>query len=502
MGTKLAETQRLQENLHRTAVSERTCARRRRLPSALRRKAVIRSISLLGDAIAIVGAHLVAKALAIRLFHVPATALNPHDYVSFYFPFLLIVLFVFERNRQPELRRPEKELELIVKGISLGFLLLVCANFVVFATGFSRYMFVIWYPVTLVLLLAVRHGQRVAYDALWRKRVGQKKTLLIGSAKKLFELQTLLSIQRYRGFELLGIVPVGPPEQLEDTGLPILASLDYWHDAVEEVGAEQVIVALEERSPDSHLLVSEILRQCLSEKVDVQVYSDLFASREFNYELDEFSGFFLFFAAARWSKQLQRTAKATLDVTAGVLGSVLTLVLLPFVALLIKMEDGGPIFFSREFVGQDGRVRHYLKFRTMRTNAHEMMENDPTLKSKFMEKHKLLDDPRITRFGGVLRRYSIDELPQFFSLLTGRLALVGPRVIAHDETERYGANLPKLLSAKAGLTGFWQVMGRQLTTYPERVQMDMFYVDHWSIWLDLWIIAKTFWKVLRAEGAY
>ncbi len=104
--------------------------------------------------------------------------------------------------------------------------------------------------------------------------------------------------------------------------------------------------------------------------------------------------------------------------------------------------------------------------------------------------------------GRFLRRYSLDEFPQFFSLLTGQLTFVGPRVISREEKERYGALLPKLLSVKPGLTGFWQVKGRQTTSYDERIQMDMFYIDHWSIWLDLVIMVKTVGKVLRAEGAY
>jgi lipopolysaccharide/colanic/teichoic acid biosynthesis glycosyltransferase len=96
----------------------------------------------------------------------------------------------------------------------------------------------------------------------------------------------------------------------------------------------------------------------------------------------------------------------------------------------------------------------------------------------------------------------VDEFPSFFSILCGQISLVGPRTIMQMQKEKYGPSLSRLLSVKPGLTGFWQVMGRQLTTHEERVQMDMFYIDHWSIWLDLWIIAKTFWKVVRADGAY
>jgi len=166
------------------------------------------------------------------------------------------------------------------------------------------------------------------------------------------------------------------------------------------------------------------------------------------------------------------------------------------------LEDGGPIFYRSAYIGPNGEDLYYLKFRTMRVDADLLLERDSELRKCFELQQKLEQDPRVTRVGRVLRKYSLDEFPSFFSILRGDISLVGPRTIRRSEGERYGALLPKLLSVKPGLTGFWQVMGRQTTTYQERVHMDMFYIDHWSIWLDLLIIAITFWKVIRAEGAY
>jgi lipopolysaccharide/colanic/teichoic acid biosynthesis glycosyltransferase len=138
----------------------------------------------------------------------------------------------------------------------------------------------------------------------------------------------------------------------------------------------------------------------------------------------------------------------------------------------------------------------------MRVDADHVLEQDAKLRSEFSDRHKLEDDPRVTTIGRFLRKTSLDEFPQFFSLLTGDLSFVGPRTIRREEGYRYGANLPRLLTVKPGMTGFWQVMGRQTTTYEERVQMDLFYMEHWSIWLDLFLIGKTFWKVFKCEGAY
>lgn len=462
-----------------------------------------RALFASGDAAALVIAHIFAKASTTHLLHITSDP-NPHGYWLFYLPFLLGVLYLLEGNHNPNVRRPEKELELAVKGTSFAFLLLVCANFVVFkATIFSRYLMVTWYASALALVLAARFGLRRFYGALWKQGLARPRTLLLGTSERLSQFQSLLTIQRHNGYEIIG-APIDESfsEQASGSAVPVEQRVAGWRKTAAENGVEQVVVCLPRTSSESHRIVSRVLETFLPAGIDVQVYSDLFASRKFNYELDEFSGFFRFFAAPMWTRSLQAAAKRALDIAAGLVGSAITVAVLPLAAMLIKMEDGGPVFYSSEFLDTSGKIRHYRKFRSMHTNAAEMLECDAALKAKFAEKQKLVHDPRVTRIGRVLRKYSIDELPEFFSVLKGELSLVGPRTICRREAARYGELLPKLLSARPGLTGFWQVMGRQLTTYDERVQMDMFYVDHWSIWLDLWIVAKTFWKVLRAEGAY
>jgi len=206
-------------------------------------------------------------------------------------------------------------------------------------------------------------------------------------------------------------------------------------------------------------------------------------------------------AAARGASTRSVTKKL-LDRAIGLVGSLVTLPMVPIVALLLRREDDGPVFHRREFIDCDGEVRYYLKFRTMVPDADQRLRSDAELRQQFDSKYKLQHDPRVLRIGHILRKYSIDEFPQFFSLLTGKLTFVGPRVISREETPRYGDLLPKLLSVKPGMTGYWQVMGRQNTSYAERIEMDMYYIDHWSLKLDFTIMTKTIWKVLQADGAY
>jgi len=500
MVTKTQEVQALEAERPRAAQS--VPSGRASRAEWLKERTVQRALFVAGDAAALAASHMGAAGAAEYWLGIPGANLNSHgDWLSD-LPFLLAVLYLLDRHHSPDVRRPEKELELAVKGVSLAFLLLACANFAAFQAGSSRWLLAAWYPLAVMAVLAMRFGLRICCAALWQRGVGQKRTLLVGSIQRLSELQALLSIQRYRGYELAGIVPLGgetPPGRSSPANR---AEGDRWRQAAGESGAEQVIVALDQHTPESHRLISDILTGCVAHGIDVQVNSDFLGSRNLHYEMDESSGFFRFYAVAPWSMRAQRIAKMALERVAGLAGSAVALLLVPVVALLLKMEDGGPVFYRREFVGCDGGVHFYLKFRTMRLDADDVLAQDPLLKAEFGLKHKLAQDPRVLRSGHFLRKYSIDELPQFFSLLRGELALVGPRVISREEARRYGAYLPRLLSVQPGITGFWQVMGRQLTTYEERIQMDMFYIDRWSIWLDLWIVAKTFWKVLTAEGAY
>ncbi len=472
----------------------------------LSRSGVKRLLFLACDAAAIALTYEVSRIAMQRLLGIPRANQSPPGYQWFYLPFLLAILYLAEGYQSPDLRRPEKELAIIFRAVSLSFLALVCANFIFFKDlGFSRYLFVCWYGLALLIIPLFRQGLKGVYEALWRRGLAQQRALWVGSTEKLAEFQNLLSVQRYRGYLMVGVIPGSevsekyPPATSTRTRFDALAC---WEEAVERLHVQLVVVSLPSTTPGSHEWVREILQRSKGLGVDVEVYSDLFATSEFNYELDDFSGFFRFYAAPVWSLQFQRAAKFCIDLLSGLVGSILTVLVLPVVALLIKLEDGGPIFYHSAYVGPDGNDRYYLKFRSMRVDADRILERDPELRKQFEARCKLKRDPRVTWIGRFLRKYSVDEFPSFFSILLGKISLVGPRTIMQIQKEKYGSTLSKLLSVKPGLTGFWQVMGRQLTTHEERVQMDMFYIDHWSIWLDLWIIFKTFWKVLRAEGAY
>ncbi len=207
--------------------------------------------------------------------------------------------------------------------------------------------------------------------------------------------------------------------------------------------------------------------------------------------------------------------KRALDITGSVIALIVFLPLFIIIPALVKLSSKGPVLFRQTRVGERGRPFTFLKFRSMHINGDERIHSDYVRKLILEEKahktledgagkiYKIKDDPRVTRLGRWLRRTSLDELPQFFNVLKGDMSLVGPRPPIPYELENYEAwHLRRVVEAKPGITGLWQVRGRSLTTFSEMVRMDISYINGWSLWLDIKLILLTPWSMLTSRGAY
>lgn len=177
-------------------------------------------------------------------------------------------------------------------------------------------------------------------------------------------------------------------------------------------------------------------------------------------------------------------------------------------AFSIALSSSGPIFYVQERVGKNRKKFYCLKFRTMVENADdillEIMENSPHLRQEFEDNFKLKQDPRITGIGRFLRMTSLDEFPQFWNVLKGDMSVVGPRPLVEEELPRYGRHINKILTIRPGITGLWQVSGRNDIPYPRRVQIDLYYANDKNLWMDMWILFKTIGVVIfpKNNGAY
>ena len=202
-----------------------------------------------------------------------------------------------------------------------------------------------------------------------------------------------------------------------------------------------------------------------------------------------------------WSLRVKRI----LDLCATVIGGALVLPFFVILTLLVYIESGRPVFYNDYRMGRDGNLFACAKFRTMVPDAEKillrMLEEDSGMRWEYSTYHKLQNDPRLTRVGRFLRKTSLDELPQLWNVMRGEMSLVGPRPYLPRESKEIGVTQSEILRVPPGVTGPWQVAGRNQTTFNERVRMDADYVRHWSVWLDLVLLARTVQTVVLRRGA-
>lgn len=200
-----------------------------------------------------------------------------------------------------------------------------------------------------------------------------------------------------------------------------------------------------------------------------------------------------------------RFLKRLLDILGSALGGLVISPALMLIGALIKLDSSGNVFYKHRRLGANDEHFDCLKFRTMRSDSDEVLQKyleDPELRLEWERSHKLKNDPRVTRVGRILRKTSLDELPQLWNVLTGEMSLIGPRPIVDDEVIRYEDGYDLYKRIRPGMSGFWQVSGRSDTDYAERVDMDSYYVRNWSVWLDVVILVRTVSIVLKGRGAY
>lgn len=206
-------------------------------------------------------------------------------------------------------------------------------------------------------------------------------------------------------------------------------------------------------------------------------------------------------AAGQWPiTRAARFCKRVIDVCGAALLLTLSLPIIFVCACIIKLQDSGPVFHRRRVVGRHGSFDAF-KLRSMSVDADQILGNDPALRKQFNVNFKLNDDPRVTAFGAVMRRYSLDELPQLWNVLRGEMSLVGPRMITPAELHKFGDAAWIFSYMKPGLSGYWQTHGGHDVGYEHRVAMELWYAEHWSLALDLLILLKTPLRVLRGAGA-
>ncbi|MGN0730008.1 undecaprenyl-phosphate galactose phosphotransferase WbaP [Treponema sp.] len=222
--------------------------------------------------------------------------------------------------------------------------------------------------------------------------------------------------------------------------------------------------------------------------------------------MKDFGGILAFSSTNYLTKKSAMFIKRSIDILACLCAAPIAVPLTIIIAIAIKITSPGPVFYGHKRVGKNHTVLKCWKFRSMCIDADkklaEILKNDPVRAEEWEKDRKFTDDPRVTKFGKFLRKTSLDEIPQLWNIFVGEMSLVGPRPVTEAELIKYGKYSDYVLSVKPGLSGMWQISGRSDTGYEERINLDTYYIQNWSVWLDIWILIKTIGVVIRGKGAY
>lgn len=387
-----------------------------------------------------------------------------------------------------------------------GMMFVVLATFIEPQFLVARAWLVMFWLNAMLLVIGARFTlRRIAYRL---RHQGHFITpvIVIGTNSEAIALAKQLNNSLYSGTQVLGLIAPSADEERNGLGyvkgFPVLGTLDDLPTLVKEWGVQALmtaITALEREQllglyeklaplPNVELHLSSGLFEVLTTGVQVRTIGSVPFSKLNRVRLEP----------------IEMIIKTLIDYTLVIAGIIPLLPFFAIIALLIRLDSPGSVFYRRRVMGMGGKPFDAFKFRTMLVDGNEMLARDyPELYAELEANHKLKEDPRITRVGRWLRRYSLDELPQLFNVLLGQMSLVGPRMISPEETKKYGRQHINLLTVKPGLTGLWQVSGRADLSYEKRVHIDMDYICNYSIWTDLQILfVQTLPVVVKGHGAY
>ena len=392
---------------------------------------------------------------------------------------------------------PVEELKRLTLSVTGGYVLLFTyLSLTRSSASFTRLGLVISMLFSILLLPIFRYWTRILLDRL---KTGQIPVLIAGTGATARNIGAELKRDRFFGFRIAGYLGDPANEELPLPGGEIAGSLADCTEIAKRLDVDYLVAALPLTQVSAnldgwlkhfrHILIvptGRVFPILWTQPLDVYGISSL--------EIGN-----------RLKRPLDRLTKFLFECVIAALAVVCLLPVGLVLAVMVKCSSRGPVFYRAKRLGVNGRPIEVWKFRTMYADADQrlaqLLRDNPDLQKEWDENFKLKDDPRITPLGRILRKTSLDELPQFVNVLRGEMAVIGPRPIVEKEVAYYGRHYEVFSRVKPGITGLWQVSGRSETTYERRIELDMYYINNWSIWLDYYIFLKTIKEVLICRGA-
>jgi Undecaprenyl-phosphate galactose phosphotransferase WbaP len=473
--------------------------------------------------VALLATDVLAIALSLRLAiflrtellprmdtNVASLAFSFRHYLVFSWLWLLLVVLMAVEGLYTQRRTLWNEIAHLTKATVLGLIVIFAAIALVQqGAELSRATVLLTALLLLVVLPTSRYWTKRTLGAagIWKKRI-----VIIGTTDTAQLAMRGLSSDPVLGYEVVGLLDEDPSKRGVCVGVCgkkkvyVLGHLDDALKHIKRTRAKDVLIALPNLEEGKLLkLVHALQQRCES----IYVVPQLWGLPMMNLRVDGFlrERLMMLKLSNNLAKPWNAWLKRIFDLVLGTALAILALPVCLVVAALIQLDSPGPILFVQERLGYRGSSFRCIKFRTMHVKSDEMLSNhlarNPAAAAEWHRYAKLRDhDPRLTRLGSFLRRWSIDELPQLLNVLKGEMSLVGPRPYLPQERERIGVDLFTILSSRPGMTGFWQVSGRNQLTLEDRVQLEAWYVRNWTVWFDCIILAKTFRTVLFPQNGH
>jgi exopolysaccharide biosynthesis polyprenyl glycosylphosphotransferase len=415
----------------------------------------------------------------------------------------VILLIVFKVEGLYDQRRGSSwldEVYTIFTSSLIGIAIMIFLFFLYRANFYSRLIFLYALLLIVLFLSASRLLERRARGYLRRHGIGADRVLIVGAGEVGRAIMRSILARPELGYQPFGFVDDDPKKLGNDIG-PFKAA----------GSTADLPVILKEHAPDeviislpwlSHRKVLKIIGDCERQGIQARFVPDLFHMSLSQVNIDQINGIPLIGMKQPSLRGWKVALKRTLDVGISLAALTVLAPLLLLIALAIRLDSPGPVLFKQTRLGRGGKPFTFYKFRSMRDQAEQELMELAALNEAEGPIFKIKDDPRCTGPGRILRRFSLDELPQLVNVLRGDMSLVGPRPPLPLEVEQYEEWHFERLSIPSGITGLWQVMGRSDLTFDEMVMLDLFYAENWSLWLDFKIILRTIPTMLSGRGAY
>jgi Undecaprenyl-phosphate galactose phosphotransferase WbaP len=429
-------------------------------------------------------------------------AINFRSFVT-YWPYLPVFILIFQiMHLYPGLSlAPAEELRHLMTGSLMAHGGIIFSRYIEDAEfdAISIAFIISFIFSTVILLICRSYMHRI----LNKIHLGGIPAVVYGGGKTGRLIVDRLLNNKKAGYFPVLILDDTPSGENFYRDIPIIPNTALGPEIVSRYNIKMAIVAMPELEQKE---VARLLNYSVSAFRYNVLIPDFFSITNIWMSVRDFDGILGFVTSHKLKMPWNLIIKRFLDLCMVIAGGIIILPVLLLIALLIKISSPGPVLYGQLRLGINGKHFKAYKFRSMTMDAEErlkvLLDSDPQIREEWETNHKLRNDPRITGIGKFLRRTSFDEFPQLINILKGEMSLVGPRPIVDDEVEKYGEDFSRIFSVKPGMTGLWQVSGRSDTNYAERVSFDTYYLQSWSIWLDLWVLYKTVGVVLKGKGAY